>query len=235
LRLSLTHRPGHRRALVAGVAGLLALLAPAVVGAWTTNEAILDPGTCGRNLQVGSDRTASATARPTFLLQGDGGLSSYEVEIDGRRLGTFSSTSDAIVCIPVRTRLAEGRHVFTGREIAPNAGNVARLDFSVDTVAPAPPTRPVLSAFSDSGRRGDGTTRFTQVNLTGKGAPNQPVQIFRRGVLIVGGATADKRGRWSVTTIALPRGTHSLTAVAFDSAGNRSAASAATKITIRPR
>ena len=233
MRLASTHRIPRRRALVAGVAGVLALVVPGAVGAWTTNETTLDPGTCGRNLQIGSDRTASGTATPSFLLQGDGGLSSYAVEIDGRPLGTFNSTNAAVVCIRVGTRLADGPHLLIGTEIAPNPGNVTRLNFSVDTVAPAPPSKPVLSAYTDSGRRGDGVTKFATVNLTGKAEPNQPVQIFRNGVTSVGGATADTRGRWSVTTTPLTRGTQLLTAVAFDSAGNRSAASAPVKITVR--
>src|SRR5262245_35151802 len=88
------------RALLAGCAACVALVLPGAVGAaWTTNLVQLDNGTCGNNLQIGSDRTASSTSRPSFWLQGDGGLSSYTVWIDGSPLGTFSSTGLANVCI----------------------------------------------------------------------------------------------------------------------------------------
>ena len=63
-----------------GVASLFAGSASAV---WTTNLVQLDNGTCGINLQIGSDKTASSSNKPTFWLMGDGGLSSYSVAIDG--------------------------------------------------------------------------------------------------------------------------------------------------------
>ena len=47
-----------------------------------TNTAQLDNGTCGRNLQLGSDKTASKSATPSFLMAGDGGLSSYLAFVD---------------------------------------------------------------------------------------------------------------------------------------------------------
>src|SRR5262245_8335658 len=61
----------HRLLLAA--TAVAALMLPIAAGAeWITNSIALDPGACGRNLQVGSDRTASTSATPTFMLQGDG-------------------------------------------------------------------------------------------------------------------------------------------------------------------
>jgi hypothetical protein len=215
---------------VAACAALV--LAGAASAAWTTNVASLDTGVCGRNLQAGSDRTASTTAKPTFFLQGDGGSSAYSVTIDGKQLGTFSSTFDAVVCIPTRTPLAEGRHVLVGTELAPKPGTVVRLAFSVDTRPPRPPSRPVLTAYTDTGAHGDGVTAVRSINLHGKAAPRSSVQIVANGRTVVGGATADARGRWSATTVPLTPGTYVLTAEAGDRAGNRSAPSAATRVTI---
>src|SRR5262249_38671403 len=65
---------------------VLATVSLAFVGssqARTTNVAQLDDGTCGRNLQIGSDKTSSSTATPQFLLWGDGGASRYDIFIDG--------------------------------------------------------------------------------------------------------------------------------------------------------
>jgi hypothetical protein len=57
---------------------LLAVVLPgAVAAAWPTNTIELDDGSCGHILRVGSDATASSSATPTFLLYGNGGLSSY--------------------------------------------------------------------------------------------------------------------------------------------------------------
>src|SRR5262249_37995393 len=153
------------------------------------------------------NKTASSTATPTFLLEGDGGLSSYDVVIDTRTLGTFRSTFDAVVCIRTTARLAQGPHRLTATEPAPNAGPVVRLPSSVGTVPPKAPTRPVLSAYSDSGVRGDGTTSFRSVNVTGTASPNQAVQIAVNGGTGVAGAASDARGRWSATTLPLPAGT----------------------------
>lgn len=220
--------------LLAGALAVAGLLLPAVGAAeWTTNSLSLDTGACGRNLQIGSNRTASATALPTFLLEGDGGGSSYGVSLDGKPLGTFGSTPDAVVCIRVGRRLTDGPHLLVGTELVPRAGTVVQLSFSVDTVPPRPPSRPVLSAHSDSGVEGDGVTAYRTVNLHGTAAPNQPVQIHAGTGAGVAGSVSDARGRWSATTLPLARGTHALTAVTFDSAGNRSAASAPLRLTIR--
>jgi hypothetical protein len=212
------------RALVAGCAALVVLLFPGAVGAaWVTNSIALDTGPCGRNLQVGSNTTASAVATPTFLLQGDGGLSSYAISIDGRRIGIFRSTGQAVVCIRARRPLADGPHLLTGVELGPNAGRKVRLRFSVDTVPPRPPSRPVLAGVAPVER---------MATLRGTAAPNQAVRLLGDGVLGIGGAVSDAGGRWLATTMGLPAGTYSVTAIAVDAAGNRSAPSAATTITI---
>ena len=77
----------------------------------TTNVAQLDDGTCGRNLQIGSDKTASSTATPQFLLWGDGGASMYQIFIDGTSIGTFSSDGFANVCIYTTVPLPDGPHL----------------------------------------------------------------------------------------------------------------------------
>ena len=51
--------------------------------------------------------------------------------------------------------------------------------------------------------------------------------------MVVGGATTDGSGRWSATTVPLDPGTYVFTASSLDRAGNRSAPSAATRITIQ--
>ena len=218
-----------RRLLVASGAALVGLLLPGLGGAqWITNSVALDSGMCGRNLQIGSNTNASSVATPTFLLQGNGGLSSYAISIDGRRIGTFRSDGRAVVCITTRNALAEGAHLLTGVELRPSAGQTVRLRFSVDTVPPKPPSRPVPAGFTRSA-----TAPTQSVTLRGTAAPNQPIQILSNGISGIGGAVSDGAGRWLATTVGLSAGTHTITAVALDRAGNRSAPSPVTRVTIR--
>ena len=218
-------------------AAALLVVAGAGAAGWTTNLVQFDSGQCGSRLQLGSDRTASRSATPTFLLMGDGGLSSYDVSIDGSSIGRFSSTPDAVVCIASPRPLAGGRHVLTASEVAPRPDSVVEpFPFSVDTVPPGRPSTPAVSVFTDTGVRGDGVTTYRQVNLRGTADPNVAVQIFIGGITGVGGATSDAKGRWSATTISLRNGAYAVTAVAFDAAGNKSAPSKALRLTIgRPR
>src|SRR4051812_25144829 len=142
--------------LALSLVALFAGVTAASSWARTTNVSQLDDGTCGRNLQLGSDKTASSSSTPGFLLWGDGGLSSYNAFIDGAPIGTFNSDGFANVCITTGVPLADGPHVLTANEIRPNSTfAVVPLNFSVDTVPPAQPSTPVISSFSDSGLIGD--------------------------------------------------------------------------------
>jgi hypothetical protein len=224
----------RRCALLGAGPALFAVLFPGSLGAIPkANTAELDPGTCGQMLKVGSDPTASSSPTPSFLLHGDGGLSSYVISIDGNEIGTFDSTNGAIVCIQTTKVLADGPHVLTGVEIRPHPGHeVTPLHFSVDTVPPARPSRPVISNYTDSGVEGDGVTRHARVNFTGTARPGEPVHVYRDGVTVTAGAMTGADGRWSATTVPLGEGTWSIAAVTLDSAGNRSSFSDATTLTV---
>jgi fibronectin type 3 domain-containing protein len=198
----------------------------------TTNVANLDDGTCGRNLQVGSDTTASATSTPTFLLWGDGGLSKYDIFVDGVKIGTFSSDGFANVCIPTTVPISDGPHVLTGNELQPHSTyTITPFNFSVDTVPPAQPSTPVISSYSDSGVPGDHITMYRNVNFTGTSDPNVSIQLYN-GVTVIGGARADSTGHWSATTSTLADGNYVVTAAAFDTAGNKSPLSMSVPLTI---
>jgi hypothetical protein len=216
--------------VVAGLAVLVVLAGSSL--ARTTNVAQLDDGTCGRNLQIGSDKTASSSATPSFLLWGDGGLSSYQIFIDGASIGTFASDGFANVCITASVPLANGPHVLTGNELAPhNTYTVTPFSFSVDTVPPAQPSTPVISGYSDSGLLGDHITKYRNVNFTGFSDPNVAIQLYN-GISLLGGAKADASGHWSATTSTLSDGSYTITAAAFDDAGNKSMLSLNCPLTI---
>src|SRR4051794_1004452 len=225
--------PVHVAPIALGLVLAVGFLLPAAARAWTTNLAQLDDGTCGRNLQIGADKTASSSATPTFWLQGDGGLSSYEIFVDGLDIGRFNSDGLANVCITTATPLNDGPHTLTGVELAPHATFVVTpFAFSVDTVPPLPPTPPVVSSYSDSGVLGDGITKYNRPNFTGTADALVSVQLYNNGVTGVGGAKADVTGFWSATTTTLADGFYSISAIALDGAGNKSPPSRAIGLTI---
>src|SRR6266542_3387272 len=157
----------HRRLLSApprfGVVLALALVGLVWVGSsWgaLTNTAQLDNGMCGRNLQLGSDKTASSSATPSFLLAGDGGLSSYQAFVDGAPVGVFYSDGYANELLPHPTY------------------TITPFSFSVDTVPPAQPSTPVISGYSDSGLLGDHITMYRNVTFSGFADPNVSIQLY---------------------------------------------------------
>lgn len=205
-----------------------------LLAARVTNAIQLDDGTCGRNLQIGSDKTASSSASPTFLLYGDGGASVYTAKIDGQALtGQFTSDGYGNVCITTGSvaPIADGPHILTAHEERPNPQDVEPFSFSVDTVPPAAPSTPALSSYSDSPPVGDGVTKYRNINFHGTSDPNVGVQLYN-GVTGIAGARADAQGNWSATTTSLADGTYNVNAAAFDQAGNKSALSATTTVRI---
>src|SRR5262245_30419687 len=230
--------PFRRVLLAASIAALgavLLLLPTTASSAWTTNLVQLDNGMCGRNLQIGSDKTASSSSTPAFYIMGDGGLSKYDVFVDGTKIGNFSSDGSANVCARTTVALSEGTHTVTGTETQPKAGNALTpvpFTFTVDTVPPPAPSKPAMSSYSDSGTVGDGVTKYRGVNFTGTAPAGMSIQLYNNGITTVGGAKADANGNWSATTSQLSDGSYAINASALDNAGNRSALSFSTSITI---
>jgi len=225
---------GGRVLLATAAAGVVAAGIPGVVRAvWTTNAVELDPGTCGQMLQLGSDHTASSSATPSFYLQGDGGLSSYSMALDGAPLGTYNSDGRAVVCIGSVAPLADGAHLLTGTELRPHGGTaVTPLAFSVDTVPPAPPSQPLLVSWRDSGVVGDGVTNFSSISMGGGAEPGEAVNLLANGISVVGGAKAAADGGWMASTVSLLDGSYAFVAVTVDTAGNKSVFSKGTWLTI---
>jgi large repetitive protein len=217
-------------AVLIALAGVIVPTGPATAA--TTNTVVLDNGTCGHDLQLGSDPTASSSATPTFLLYADGGAASYSVAIDGTAIGTFHGNGYGDACITDTVVLANGPHVLTADELTPNPGNpVTPFSFVVDTVLPSTPSEPFLDPGTDSGVKGDDITNCTNPLLDGTSDPNLDISIYD-GTELVGGGLADSSGDWVAAVITLANGVHSLTARAMNEAGGLSAPSPALLLTI---
>ena len=112
------------------------------------------------------------------------------------------------------------------------AGATPTLTF--DTLAPAAPSAPDLAAASDTGvSSSDDITSNTTPTITGTAEAGSTVMLYdTNGPTLLGAATADGSGNWSITSSALLPGAHTLTAKATDAAGNVSSASAGLTIQI---
>ena len=110
------------------------------------------------------------------------------------------------------------------------AGNVSGFSATrtvvIDTSAAAPST-PALATASDSGALGDGITNAATPTITGTAEANASVTLYDTdGTTVLGTATANGSGAWSIVSSTLSDGGHTLTAKQTDEAGNVSTASA---------
>nr|WP_229496546.1 DUF4347 domain-containing protein [Massilia polaris] len=126
---------------------------------------------------------------------------------------------------------ASGTLMLKVRDAAGNEGPALSRAYAVDTSAPATPGTPALASASDSGwSNNDGVTSDTTPSLSGSADNGSTVSIFD-GVTLLGTAAAGAGG-WNFTTGALSEGSHAITAVASDTAGNTSAASGVLNISV---
>jgi hypothetical protein len=148
-------------------------------------------------------------------------------------LGTTSANASGAWEFTPAANLLDGTHAISARQtdLAGNqsdAGTVFSL--TIDTVAPAAPSAPLLKATSDTGTLGDGITENSMPVIEGTALANTLVTLYDvagAGKIKIGSALADGSGKWSVAAAGLSVGAHSLTATQSDAAGNESAPSAA--------
>ncbi|WP_394694291.1 beta strand repeat-containing protein [Hyphobacterium sp.] len=104
---------------------------------------------------------------------------------------------------------------------------------TIDNTAPAAPSVPDLAAGSDTGYDDtDNNTNATTPTFTGTAEVGATVTLISSLDGVVGSATADGSGDWSITSSALSENVHTITATATDAASNTSAASAGLSVTI---
>lgn len=167
--------------------------------------------------------TGTAEARSVVTLYGNDGTTA---------LGTATASDSGTWSLGTGS-LAAGVHTLTARavDIAGNTGAASSgLVVTIDRTADAP-TGLALASGSDTGLAGDAITSVLAPTITGTAEANGTVSLYN-GANLVGTATVDGTGNWSVTASALGNGTHSLTARVVDVVGNTSNASSAFVITI---
>src|SRR4029079_515241 len=128
--------------------------------------------------------------------------------------------------------LASGVHNIAARatDLAGNQATSTALVVTIDTNGPAVHV-PDLAAARDSGSsNSDNVTNITLPVFTGTADVGATAQLLE-GSTVLGTATADSAGHWSITSSTLAGGVHSITARATNLAGNQTT-SAALVVTI---
>ncbi|MBF0123757.1 MAG: VCBS repeat-containing protein [Magnetococcales bacterium] len=141
----------------------------------------------------------------------------------------------------VLATLADGTHTVVASQ-SDVAGNVSKasaaLMITIDTVAPATPTKLDLAAEDDSGsNKSDNiTTRTSDLTFSGSGEKGLRVYLFEGEATGIDGAlataTVASSGQWTADIAELAVGKHAIRAVQSDLAGNLSPASTALELEI---
>ena len=149
----------------------------------------------------------------------------------GTELGTVVADANGNWNVDT-TGLSNGLHIISG-EVIDEAGNVVSnlppRFLVVDATAPA--AAPVASVTRADGAALGTLTAAQAVSLSGTAEPGATVHVFD-GATLVGTATADANGTWSVAATNLAEGAHSFTTTVTDAAGNTSTASPVRDLTV---
>jgi len=199
------------------------------------------PGTpdlaSGSDSGTSSSDNITSTTTPTVTGTAEANASVTLYDSNGSTvLGTATADGSGAWSITSST-LAEGVHTLTVKA-SDTAGNTSgassSLSVTVDTTAPATPAAPTLASASDTGVSGsDGITNVNTLDFSGVTEASATVNLYDTGgKTVIGSTTADGSGNWSVTTSSLTAGAHTITVRATDAAGNVSAASPSTAVTI---
>jgi len=186
-----------------------------------------DSGTLGDHITNDNTPTLSGTSEANAtvkLYDTDGTTLLGTTTADGS--GNWSVTS---------SQLGDGSHtlkVTQTNNLSETSPLSTGLTLSIDTVANAPTTLAV-AAGSDSGTLGDGISNVGTPVITGVSEANATVKLYDTdGTTLLGTATANGSGKWSITSSNLVEGAHTLTAKQTDAAGNVSTASSGFSYTV---
>ncbi|NDD99851.1 hemolysin, partial [bacterium] len=199
------------------------------------------PGT--PDLAATSDTGSSSTDNytsiktPTFNGTGNPG-DTISLYVDGVLAGTGVVDANGNYSITASSPIADGVHSITtsATNVAGLTGPLSSpLSVTIDSTPPATPTTAAdLTSATDTGRSStDNITSDTTPDFTGGGlTPGNTVVLYVDGQP-VGTATVDANGNWTVTVSpALVDGSHTVTYLVKDLAGNSSGFAPTMNITV---
>ncbi|MHA4869793.1 Ig-like domain-containing protein [Duganella sp. PWIR1] len=191
------------------------------------------------DLAAASDKGASAsdniTNATTPVVTGKAEAGATVTLYEGATVLGKATANNSGVWSITSSKLADAEHHLSAKA-TDAAGNVSsasdELVLTIDTKAVLVASAPLLDAQSDSGRSAsDGVTNITTPKVSGVTEAGAGVALYD-GATLVGRATADNDGNWSITSTALSAAAHKLTVKVTDIAGNVSNASPALALTV---
>jgi VCBS repeat-containing protein len=195
-------------------------------------------------LPIVIDTTPPAVSVPDMTAASDTGVSNTD-NLTKLNTPTFTGTSEAGAAVTLMegstilgsitadsggnwtitsSTLSAGVHSIFARstDVAGNTADSAALAVTIDTTPPSV-SAPTLFPGSDSGTL-DGITNVVTPIFTGTADQGAKVELLDVTVpaspVVLGSATPDVGGNWSITATPLTNGTHILAARATDDAGN---------------
>jgi large repetitive protein len=159
-----------------------------------------------------SPATKSTTATFAFSSETD---ATFECKLDNEAFEDCTSPKDY-------TSLSDGEHTFEVRA-TDTAGNTDPTPATHTWTVDATPTitAPADNSYNNSG----------EITFSGMAGPGSTVRLFDEGTG-VGRTTADSEGNWTKTLTGIAEGSHTYTARAVDTAGNRSSLSSPVRVTM---
>jgi hypothetical protein len=131
------------------------------------------------------------------------------------------------------SKLPDGEHSFSAIATDPSGNESVASDIVTVTVDTAAPVRPVITALTANDQDvGNGAMINSDiVTLSGTAEAGSLVTVTD-GKTVIGTATADAAGLWSLTAASLTEGAHKFIVRSTDAAGNQSPASTAVAIKV---
>ncbi|MBW4515173.1 MAG: DUF4347 domain-containing protein [Timaviella obliquedivisa GSE-PSE-MK23-08B] len=189
----------------------------------TSDTGILDTD----NITSDNTPTFAGTVAPNVTVSVFAGttlLGTTTADASGNWTLTATTIADGTYDITIKTTDGAGK-------LSPSS---SPLSVTIDIVdPPSAPSSLDLIALSDDGTSStDDITSDTTPTITGTADPNSTIELFDNGTSL-GTTTSDGSGFWTFTpSVSLAPGTHPITAIVTDTAGNASPVSTSLLITI---